>query len=207
MRRWPHVEVWVHERGARHIVDPERLVASARRLYGDDFDRLWGEVIPVPAENLRVLQGGEQVGDWRVAYTPGHASHHVAYLDERTGAAFCGDVAGARIGDGPTIAPTPPPDIDLVAWAQSIDAIAAWEPQALAITHFGTFTDVSEQFEALRVGLREWGERARELGDEEYRRAIRATWAGVSEAAAYDAAVPAATLWSGLDRYWAKREA
>ena len=85
VRRWPQVEVWVHERGARHLVDPERLVASARRLYGDDFDRLWGEVVPVPEGNLRVLEGGERLEGFRVAYTPGHASHHVAYLHEDVG--------------------------------------------------------------------------------------------------------------------------
>ena len=152
VRRWPDVEVWVHERGARHLVDPERLVNSARRLYGDDFDRLWGEVVPIPEGNLRVLEGGETIGDWRVAYTPGHASHHVSYLDQRTGAAFTGDVAGARIGSGPMVPPTPPPDIDLELWAQSIETIAAWEPEALAITHYGTFTDVAEQLDSLRRG-------------------------------------------------------
>jgi glyoxylase-like metal-dependent hydrolase (beta-lactamase superfamily II) len=93
VRRWPHLEVWVHERGAPHLANPERLVSSARRLYGDAFDRLWGEVVPIPEQNLRVLTGGETIGDWRVAYTPGHASHHVTYLDQRTGAAFTGDVA------------------------------------------------------------------------------------------------------------------
>src|SRR5215831_14057787 len=136
VRRWPDLEVWVHERGAPHLAKPERLVSSARRLYGDDFDRLWGEVVPIPEQNLRVLTGGETIGDWRVEYTPGHASHHVSYLDQRTGAAFTGDVAGARIDNGPLIPPTPPPDIDLELWAQSIDTIAAWQPTALAITHF-----------------------------------------------------------------------
>jgi glyoxylase-like metal-dependent hydrolase (beta-lactamase superfamily II) len=207
VRRWPDVEVWVHERGARHIADPERLVASARRLYGDDFDRLWGEVIAVPEKNLRVLHGDERIGDWRVAYTPGHASHHVAYLDERTGAAFCGDVAGARIGaDGPLIPPTPPPDIDLELWAASIDTVAAWQPAALAITHFGTFTDVAAQLDGLRAALQSWGQRARELGDEDYQREIRALWADASDVAAYDQCVPAETLWPGLHRYWSKRE-
>jgi glyoxylase-like metal-dependent hydrolase (beta-lactamase superfamily II) len=205
VRRWPEVEVWVHERGAPHIVDPTRLVASAKRLYGDDFDRLWGEVIAVPQENLRVLAGGETVGDWRVAYTPGHASHHVAYLDQRSGAAFCGDVAGARIGDGPMVPPTPPPDIDLERWAQSIDTVAAWAPTALAITHFGTFTDVAQQLDSLRDGLATWGARARDSGDADYQHAIRASWAHATDAAAYDQAVPAETLWPGLDRYWSKR--
>ncbi len=205
VRRWPDVEVWVHERGARHLVDPERLVNSARRLYGDDFDRLWGEVVPIPEGNLRVLEGGETIGDWRVAYTPGHASHHVSYLDQRTGAAFTGDVAGARIGSGPMVPPTPPPDIDLELWAQSIETIAAWEPEALAITHYGTFTDVAEQLDSLRRGLRHWGQRARELTDPEYQSEISATWAGDPDAPAYDEVVPAATLWPGLHRYWEKR--
>jgi glyoxylase-like metal-dependent hydrolase (beta-lactamase superfamily II) len=151
------------------------------------------------------LAGGETIGDWRVAYTPGHASHHVAYLDQRTGAAFCGDVAGARIGGGPLIPPTPPPDIDLELWAQSIDTIAAWEPAALAITHYGTFTDVAEQLDSLRHGLGHWGQRARELTDEAYQAEVRATWAKDPETAAYDAVVPAPTLWPGLHRYWEKR--
>ena len=87
VRRWPELEVWVHERGARHLVDPTRLVASAKRLYGDTFDRLWGEVVPVPAANIRVLRGGEREDGWEVAYTPGHASHHVSYrhLGQRLG--------------------------------------------------------------------------------------------------------------------------
>ncbi len=91
-RRWPDVEVWVHERGAPHLADPARLVASATRLYGDEMDRLWGEIVPIPAERLRVLKGGEKVGAWRVAYTPGHASHHVSYLHEPTGTLFAGVV-------------------------------------------------------------------------------------------------------------------
>jgi glyoxylase-like metal-dependent hydrolase (beta-lactamase superfamily II) len=205
VRRWPDLEVWVHERGAPHLADPERLVSSARRLYGDDFDRLWGEVIAIPEGNLRVLTGGETIGDWRVAYTPGHASHHVSYLDQRTGAAFTGDVAGARIGSGPLIPPTPPPDIDLELWAQSIDTIAAWQPTALAITHYGTFTDVPEQLAELRQGLGRWGQRARDLDDEAYQAEIGSTWAGDPDAPAYDAVVPAATLWPGLHRYWSKR--
>src|ERR671923_2912711 len=89
-QRWPDVEVWVHERGAPHLVDPSRLVASATRLYGDEFERLWGEVVPIPEGNLRVLSGGETIGPWHVEYTPGHASHHLSYLHEPTGTAFVG---------------------------------------------------------------------------------------------------------------------
>ena len=127
----------MHERGARHMIDPSRLVASAQRIYGDDFDRLWGEVVPVPEERMRILTGGERLDGFRVEYTPGHASHHVAYLHEATGTAFTGDVAGVRIGDGPILPPTPPPDIDVELWLASIDIVEAWKPERLAVTHFG----------------------------------------------------------------------
>ena len=113
----------MHERGARHLIDPGKLLASAGRLYGDDMQRLWGEVLPVAAERVRELQGGERLdspgehGRFSVAYTPGHASHHVAYLHEESGTVFCGDVGGVRIAQrAPVLAPTPPPDIDLPAW-------------------------------------------------------------------------------------------
>ena len=97
VRRWPDLEVYVHERGAPHLVDPSRLLASAERLYGDQMERLWGEIVPVPEGNVRPLAGGETVLGMRVAYTPGHASHHVSYLHEDSGTAFTGDVAGVRI--------------------------------------------------------------------------------------------------------------
>ena len=152
--RYEHLEVWVHERGAPHLADPSRLLASAGRLYGDQMERLWGEVLPVPPERIRVLSGGEQLPEGlRVAYTPGHASHHVAYLHEPSGWAFAGDVAGVRIADGPTLAPTPPPDIDLAAWRSSIEIVAGWRPEVLAITHFGAHRDVEGQLERLRAYL------------------------------------------------------
>ena len=100
VREWPDVEVWVHERGARHLVDPTRLVASAKRLYGDDFDRLWGEVVAVPERSLRVLRGGECSDGFDVAYTPGHASHHVSYRHNDSGWVFPGDTCGVRLASG-----------------------------------------------------------------------------------------------------------
>src|SRR3954447_14927879 len=146
LRRWPELPVYVHERGAPHMVDPARLVASAGRLYGGEegLRRLWGEVVPVPEGTLRVLTGGERdvEGAFRVEYTPGHASHHVSYLHEPSGWAFVGDTAGVKMPPSPfTVAPTPPPDIDVEAWERSLDTIAAWQPQTLALTHYG---DVSE---------------------------------------------------------------
>src|SRR3954452_3823293 len=128
VRRWPDLPVYVHERGAPHIVDPAKLVASAGRLYGGDegLKALWGEMVPVPEANLRVLSGGERdvEGVFRVEYAPGHASHHVAYFHEPSGTAFVGDVGGARIPPHTlTVAPTPPPDIDVAAWRASIATI------------------------------------------------------------------------------------
>jgi len=207
--RWPGVPVYVHERGARYLVDPERLVASARRLYGDDFDRLWGEVVPVPQSSVHVLQGGEDVLGFRVAYAPGHASHHVVFLHEASGLALAGDVAGVRIGAGGVLPPTPPPDIDLEAWRRSVGVLRDWDPAALAITHFGTFPDVREQLDALLEHLDEAAEQARRLDAEGF-----ATWVeGWIRAHAGDAqtavsqlqAMPPETLYGGLHRYWTKR--
>lgn len=147
---FPELEVWVHERGAAHLIDPSRLLDSATRLYGEQIPRLWGEVLPVPAERLRVLRGGERLGPFNVAYTPGHASHHVSYLHKPSRRAFTGDVAGVRIGAGPVLAPTPPPDIDLQAWRASLDTIERWRPRSLAVTHFGAFEDVPGQDSGVR---------------------------------------------------------
>lgn len=205
VRRFPGVEVWVHERGAPHVVDPSKLVASATRLYGDDMDRLWGEIAPVPEANLRVLRGGESVGGFRVEYTPGHASHHVAYLHEATGTALCGDVAGVRIGDGPLVAPTPPPDIDVEAWHASIDRIAAWRPERLALTHWGTFEDAAEHLARLHDDLDESVGLAERLGEEAYRQRMTDRFAAAEAAESYRQASPPPTLYPGLERYLRNR--
>ncbi len=151
--RWPQTEVWVHERGAPHMIDPSKLIASATRLYGKRMAQLWGEIVPVPAERVRVLSGGEQIGDWRVVYTPGHARHHVSYIHMPSGTAFVGDVAGVRRLGGPVMAPTPPPEIDLAAWESSLALLEQEAPQRLAITHFGIYDDVEDQLAALRGNL------------------------------------------------------
>ncbi|MCW2991113.1 MAG: fold metallo-hydrolase, partial [Solirubrobacterales bacterium] len=205
VRRFPDAEVWVHERGAAHVVDPSRLVASATRLYGDDMDRLWGEIVPVPEANLRVLSGGERLEGFRVEYTPGHASHHVAYLHEASGTALCGDVAGIRIGDGPLIAPTPPPDIDIEAWHDSLEKIAAWRPRRLALTHWGSFTDVDEHLAGLHAELDESVRLAAELDEEGYRQRMFERYAATAEEASYRQAGPPPTLHPGLERYLRKR--
>ena len=140
--RWPDLQVYVHERGAPHLIDPSKLLASAERLYGDQLEYLWGKILPVPEANVHVLSGGETVLGMRVAYTPGHASHHVAYLHEESGTAFTGDVAACRIPPSNLVVPpTPPPDIDVELWEESLDTIAAWAPERLALTHFGAIED------------------------------------------------------------------
>ncbi|HEX4363352.1 MAG TPA: MBL fold metallo-hydrolase [Solirubrobacteraceae bacterium] len=205
VRRWPDLEVWVHERGARHLVDPTRLVASAKRLYGDAFDTLWGEVVPVPAKNLRVLRGGERADGWEVAYTPGHASHHVSYRHRDSGWVFAGDTAGVRLPPGDLLLPpTPPPDFDLAAWLTSIDAIEAWEPETLAITHFGDFRDVAEHLARLREALARWTELAAKTDRDGYAAALRAEVAdklGERDAASFEHAMPPRDQWLGIDRY------
>ncbi len=211
VRRWPDLPVYVHERGAKHLVDPARLVASAARLYGgeDGLERLWGEVVPVPEANLRVLDGGETgvEGTFRVEYTPGHASHHVCYLHDDSGWAFVGDMAGVRVAPGAfTLAPTPPPDIDVEAWERSLELIGGWEPRALGLTHFGAVEDPAAQLDRLRESLRE---QARLAGEHDLDGFVAAYSARVHEqtGAAADPilqAAPLDQLYLGLDRYLTK---
>jgi glyoxylase-like metal-dependent hydrolase (beta-lactamase superfamily II) len=208
-RRWPSLTVYVHERGAPHLVDPSKLLDSAARLYGDDMERLWGEVAPLPAEQVVALTGGETIeGGFRVAYTPGHASHHVCYLDEVAGDAYVGDTAGVRLPPHEyTVAPTPPPDIDVEAWMRSADLVESWAPQALCLTHFGRHEDVSEQLARLRDSLESRSRRARELTAEAF-----ADWSEAETRRAVDAetaeslmmAAPPDQLGLGLRRYWDK---
>jgi glyoxylase-like metal-dependent hydrolase (beta-lactamase superfamily II) len=194
VRRWPDLDVYVHERGAPHLVNPERLVASAARLYGgeDGLRELWGEVVPVSEERLKVLSGGETVLGFEVRYTPGHASHHVCYFNEKRGVAFVGDMAGVRIPPHDlTLAPTPPPDVDVEAWERSLETIAAWEPDALALTHFGTSDDPPAQLAAVREALHWQAERVAERAPD--------------EVAATEQAAPLDHLYLGLERWHRKR--
>jgi glyoxylase-like metal-dependent hydrolase (beta-lactamase superfamily II) len=204
LRRFPDAEVWVHERGAPHLIDPAKLLSSATRLYGVDMERLWGEVLPVPVERLRVLRGGETLGAFQVAYTPGHASHHVSYLHEPTGRAFTGDVTGVRIDGGCVLAPTPPPDIDPRAWRASLALIEAWRPRSLAVTHFGAYDDVEDHLAALHEQLDWVQELAGKVDEAAFASAIRAKVGGSSSletAAAYEQAMPPEQSFHGLTRY------
>jgi glyoxylase-like metal-dependent hydrolase (beta-lactamase superfamily II) len=206
--RFPELVVYVHERGAEHLVDPSRLLESAGRLYGDDMERLWGEVVPVPEERIRALSGGETVEGFRVAYTPGHASHHVCYFHEESGDAYVGDMAGVRIPPFEhTLAPTPPPDIHVEAWLDSLATIAAWRPERLCLTHFGPVTGVQEQLHRVRTALVAEAEAAREgeerfiaLLEDELNEAVDG-----ETAKRHLQAAPPDQLYAGLARYWRKK--
>jgi glyoxylase-like metal-dependent hydrolase (beta-lactamase superfamily II) len=206
VRENPRVLVHVSEIGAPHLVDPSRLERSARRLYGDDFDPLWGELAPVPEGNVRVL--GDRVLDLEAFPTPGHASHHVSFLAP-DGSCYTGDAAGVRIPPGRYVAPVaPPPDVDIEAWEQTIDAIEERQPPQLLLGHFGIVDDPAAHLVELRAGLRTWAERARDGSEEEFVRAAEAEVAATADldtAELFQQAGPFWQSYAGLRRYWEKK--
>jgi glyoxylase-like metal-dependent hydrolase (beta-lactamase superfamily II) len=174
------------------------------------MERLWGEIVPVPEQNVRALAGGESVLGMRVAYTPGHASHHVCYLHEESGTAFVGDVAAVLIpGTNLVVPPTPPPDIDIETWKDSIGIVEEWRPERLAVTHFGAIDSPAEHLATVRERLDEEAASARNLSEDAYEkrhRALVAERASSEEAAAeLIQCVPPEFQWRGLDRYWRKK--
>lgn len=220
----PAIEVLVHERGAPHMIDPSKLMASAGRLYGADMDRLWGDFVPVPAARVRVLRGEEHIvaggRDLEVAYTPGHASHHVSFFDAASRIAFVGDTAGIRrTGRTYVMPPTPPPDIDLDAWQASEDRILSWEPETLFLTHFGPFHGARLHFQDMTERLGVWNGIVRRVLadsalDESARQQAFVSEAlldlkrklGEQEAERYGRAGRLDYSWQGLSRYWRKRQ-
>jgi glyoxylase-like metal-dependent hydrolase (beta-lactamase superfamily II) len=221
VREHPHIKVLVHERGAKHMADPSRLIESATRVYGARMDQLWGEVAAVPANNVVTLTGGERVEaggrTFEVAYTPGHASHHVSFFDGSSGVAFVGDTAGVCINGGFVLPPTPPPDIDVELWEASVDRILAWAPTTLMLTHFGPATSVRPHLAALLENLRTTSGIAlsllKEAGTDEERAAVFAdrfrhlllTQMTESAVTAYIVAAAYEHLFGGLARYWRKK--
>lgn len=218
----PRLRVYVHEKGALHLGDPAKLIASATRLYGDAMERLWGEFLPVPLHAMTALSGGERITiagrDLEVAYTPGHASHHVSYFSRDSGIAFVGDTAGIRVVPGGyVLPPTPPPDIDLEAWRDSLDRIEQWGPDTLFLTHFGPSAPAGAHIRELADHLEltsrlvktsltmEGTDESREAWfAEEVRRDLRRR---ISEADArvYEVAGRFDLNWRGLARYWKKK--
>jgi glyoxylase-like metal-dependent hydrolase (beta-lactamase superfamily II) len=163
VRENPRLRVYVHSRGAAHMIDPSKLLQSAARLYGDKMERLFGEFLPVPSSNLHALNGGEVIAlgtrQLQVLYTPGHASHHVTYFDPADGIAFVGDTAGISINGHPFVLPaTPPPDISLELWGASLDAIAGLKPRRLFLTHFSFSDNPALHIANYRERLHRWSE-------------------------------------------------
>lgn len=224
VRRYPHIRVYVHERGAEHLLNPAKLIDSATRYFGAaHMERFWGEIDVVREDRLTVLRGGERIDaggrTFDVAYTPGHAAHHVSYFEPSSGVAFIGDTGGLCIRGGYVLPPTPPPDIDVAAWAHSIDRIAAWQPRTAFIAHFGPIEHVQVHFQTMlsnlhwmagsvKASLSEAGtdeERSRVFGDV-LRREIRRVQSS-DEIASYEPTSPLEALWFGLARYWRKKAA
>ncbi|MDP9286569.1 MAG: MBL fold metallo-hydrolase, partial [Actinomycetota bacterium] len=201
VRAHPHLTVWVSEIGAPHLVDPARLERSARRLYGDSFDSLWGELAPVPEENVRLAVGN--VLGWEAFPTPGHASHHVSYF--RDGTLLAGDAAGVRMPGSDYVLPvSPPPDIDVELWHATANAIRERSPDRLALIHFGVHDDVTAHLDRFDAQLDTWAGRVgggMEL--DEFVELGRAD-AG-ADADAYDKVAPFWQSWGGLRRYWDKK--
>ena len=220
----PRIRVFVHEKGAPHVVDPSKLINSANQLWGvDGVARLWGKTVPVPQGNLhalgehaRITTGGHT---FDVRYTPGHASHHVSYFDTGTGIVWAGDTAGLRFTSQIfTLPPTPPPDIDLDAWRESIAKLRAWQPETVFITHFGPYGNVPEHLDDLERSLAAAAELTRrilasnapdEVMFEEFKKGvyayIHASGVPESEIAPLEHVGPLEFNWRGLVRYWKKR--
>ncbi len=206
VRAHPALQVHVSAVGAPHLIDPSRLEASARRLYGEAFDELWGELVPVPAKNIDIA--GDDVLGLECFPSPGHASHHISMLGD-DGTLYAGDSMGVRIAPaGFVLAPTPPPDIDLEAWEETIAATERRAPSRLALTHFGVFDDVPEHLFRLRHTLQSWGERvAHGMDEPTFVAAARADClaSDPDEVDAYDRSAPYWQCFLGLERYWKKR--
>jgi glyoxylase-like metal-dependent hydrolase (beta-lactamase superfamily II) len=206
VREHPPLQVHVSEIGAPHLIDPSRLDASARRLYGDAFDVLWGELAPIPAENVHIV--GDAVLGLDCFPTPGHASHHVSYLDAG-GTLYAGDAAGVRLAGGTFVMPPcPPPEFDLESWEATIRQIELRAPANLALIHFGEFDDVQEHLAALRETLGRWSERVEDGMDEAaFIAAARFDVSRTDDALVdeYDRAGPYWHHFAGIERYWRKK--
>jgi glyoxylase-like metal-dependent hydrolase (beta-lactamase superfamily II) len=206
VREHPGLQVHVSPIGAPHLVDPERLERSARRLYGDSFDSLWGELAPVPEENVHALDG--PVLGLESFPTPGHAAHHVCYLDP-DGTLYAGDACGVRVLPGRFVMPpTPPPEVDVEAWQETLDEIGRRAPERLGLVHFGVAEDVGRHLTELRLNLLDWAESVEGgAGEEEFVEYAHAQLTDSREdAPTYDLAMPLWQSYAGLKR-WAEKRA
>ncbi len=202
VREHPELQVHVSEVGAPHLVDPSRLERSARRLYGDAFDTLWGELAPVPEENVHLAE--DRVLELECFPSPGHAAHHVCYFDGET--LYAGDAAGVRIQPHRSVLPpTPPPETDVEAWHRTLERIERCEPHRLALIHFGVAEDVGRHLAELRERLDAWAGRVESgASEQEFVAAARGDLAS-AEADDYELAMPFWQSYAGLRRYWDTR--
>jgi glyoxylase-like metal-dependent hydrolase (beta-lactamase superfamily II) len=198
VRKHPDLTVWVSPIGRPHLIDPSRLERSARRLYGEMFDPLWGELAPVPEKNVRVADG--DVLGWDAFPTPGHASHHVSYL--RDGTLLAGDATGVRMPGSAYVLPVcPPPDITVEGWHETIAEIRRREPKRLALIHFGVHEDVESHLDRLDRELDRWSGRVADgMSERDFVTSARAD-AG-EEANRYDRVAPLWQSYLGMKRYW-----
>ncbi len=219
----PRVQVYVHRIGAPHLVDPSRLLASARRLYGELMEPLWGAVLPVPERQIVALEGGETIRPGgrtlEVAYTPGHAVHHVSFFDATTGVAFVGDTAGMQITGTHCVLPVaPPPDIHVEAWHESLERIARWQPRRLFVTHFGPsdnpeghLAQMARRLEAMAKAVRRSldaeGNNAQQADvfHEQVMAELRECLQDEALASRYEQFGQPRVSWFGLARYWHRK--
>lgn len=222
VRYFPHLKVYVHHRGAPHLIAPDKLLRSATRIYGGQMDYLWGEFLPVPADNIVTLGGGETIQlagrKLRLFDAPGHASHHLLYLDESTGAALVGDTTGLRLPGFTYVRPaTPPPDVDLAAWRRTLDTLLSLGPRMLLLTHFGPAHDPERHIAEMWQHTLHWAETVRASlaqGEDESAAALRLAEVAAAELGAdvpptareqYAQAGAVEMSWHGLARYWRKQ--
>ena len=214
--------VVVHERGGQHLNNPTKLLASASRIYGDQMNRLWGRMVPVPLDRIRTVSGGETLllGQLkiRVICSPGHASHHVTYLLD-DGSLFCGDALGIRLSGFPVIRPAlPPPEVDIELWDKTLEKILSFSPKALLLTHFGYVNNVEEHIEGVKDQNHLWAQEilnGLKAGETKYQlerrvhdlssRDLTKAGADYQLAEKYHASSNAEMTVMGLSRYWRKR--
>ena len=212
--------IYVHPRGAPHLIDPAKLLESARRIFGDEMERLWGKIAPVPAGRVKILEDNEVARvppfEIRAVATPGHASHHHIYhWDDNV---FGGDIAGVQIGNGPPIPPFVPPELHIESWRQSIAKIRALEAAHLYLPHFGKISGpVNDHLDAVDERVKRWAEWFREkirAGEDEAKlrsafadlehAELRLGGASESDVKGYEAADPSYMAVSASLRYWKK---
>lgn len=216
--------VHVHPKGLPHLAAPEKLYNSARMIYGDDMDRLWGAMHPIPEAQLHAPEHGAVVEAaglrFTAWHTPGHAVHHIAWQVEGTGSApavFTGDVAGVRIDNGPVMPPCPPPDIHIEDWQASLRLLRELPVNTLYLTHFGPVADKHAHLDTLEQHLLEWAEWMRPYAENQtpaeeivphfqqfVEQQLRRAGCNADTLARYEAANPAFMSVAGLLRYWKK---